>query len=229
MPLYLGNGIDIILYIIAAALVLLAQAKVQSAYQKYREVETIKGMTGAEVAQTILLQNGVNDVTVQRATGGSLSDHYDPRNKTVNLSADIYQGRSIAAVAVAAHEVGHAIQHNVGYGFLTFRNMIAPLASISSTLSFPILFLGLFTRVDAFFTIGLILFMGAAVFQLITLPVEFNASARALKILDTQGFLVADEVNDAKKMLTAAALTYVAGLANSIIQIIRILGMRNRR
>lgn len=229
MPIYYNNFLDVVLYLVAFGLVMLAQSMVQSAYRKYRQVGTIKGLTGAQVATQILASNGITDVRVQQAPAGTLNDHYDPRNKTVNLSSDIYSGSSIASVAVAAHEVGHAIQHNVGYSFLTFRNSLSPLVSIASTLSGPILILGLFTRIDFFFIIALVLFLVAAFFQLVTLPVEFDASARALKILSTDGYLVDAEYGDAKKMLRAAAFTYVAGLANSLIQIIRLLGYRNNR
>lgn len=230
MPLNfgIGNGLDLILYIIAAALVLVSQSRIQNAYAKYSQVISVNGLSGAEVAKRMLLENNITNVKVQQASGGTLSDHYDPRDLSVNLSESVYRDASIASIAVAAHEVGHAIQHHVGYRYLMVRHAIAPIASLASGLSFPILMLGLFTNINAFFTIGIVLFFAAALFQIVTLPVEFNASSRALKLLESEKILVPAEIGDAQKMLRAAAFTYVAGLGNTIIQIIRILGYRNR-
>ena len=228
MPVVTG-GWDMILYLVAMVLVSIAQSRVMSTYRKYSAVRTVEGMTGAEVARKILEANGIHDVQVKRLPGGTLNDHYDPRIKVANLSPDIYDGTSIASVSVAAHEIGHAIQHNVGYRFLAFRNNIAPIVSITSGLSLPILMIGLFSQIGIFFTIAVILFFSAAIFQLVTLPVEFDASARALKNIQTMGILTGPEINDSKTMLNAAAFTYVAALANTLLQIIRIMGYRNQR
>ena len=163
---------------------------------------------------------------------GSLTDHYDPRNKTVSLSQDVYGRTSVAAVCVAAHECGHAIQHNVNYAPLNMRSAIVPIANIGSSLSWPIFLLGLIMSIPALTTAGIVLFSLAVLFQLVTLPVEFNASSRALKMLESTGILGTDENAGARKVLTAAALTYVAALASSVLQLLRLVilaGGRRRR
>jgi len=223
------GGLDLLLYFGAAALVLFAQVRMQATYKKYSQVPSVKGMTGAEVAKKLLGANNINNVEVRAAQTGMLSDHYDPRNRTITLSPAVYRDSSIASVAVAAHETGHAIQHNVGYQFLIWRNAITPLASAASSLSFPILMMGMFTNISFLFTLGIILFFAAAIFQVVTLPVEFNASSRALKLLSSEGVLTSAEMGDARSMLRAAAFTYVAGLGSTLLQIIRLLGYRNNR
>ena len=165
---------------------------------------------------------GITDVQV-RAISGSLTDHYDPRNKTVNLSQDIYGQTSLAAVGVAAHECGHAIQHAVNYGPLEVRSALVPAANLGSNLSWPLFLIGLIAGIRPLTTAGIVLFSLAVLFQLVTLPVEFNASSRALKMLQSTGILGMDETKGARKVLTAAAMTYVAALAASILQLLRLL------
>lgn len=190
-------------------------------------------MTGAQAAERILHSAGIYDVTVQHVSG-SLTDHYNPAKKTLNLSDDVYGSASVAAVGVAAHECGHAIQHQNGYVPLTLRSAIVPVANIGSTLSWPLILIGLiFTGNTSSFLIslGIICFSFAVIFQLVTLPVEFNASSRALQILGQQGILSESELPYTRKVLKAAALTYVAGAAAGILQLLRLIllfGGRNR-
>jgi len=223
------SGLDLLLYIGAAALVLFAQVRIQAAYKKYRQVMNINGITGEEAAKRILTASNIHNVEVRLAQTGVLSDHYDPRDRTISLSSAVFRDSSIASVAVAAHEVGHAIQHNVGYKFLMWRTAITPLASIASSLSFPLLLLGIFMNIDFLFTLGIILFFAAAIFQLVTLPVELNASSRAIKLLASENILASSEMGDARAMLHAAAFTYIAALGSTVLQIIRLLGYRNNR
>ena len=207
-----------ILLIIGVLLSLAASAKLKSTFAYYRRVRSASGLTGEEAARRILMAAGITDVQV-RAISGSLTDHYDPRNKTVNLSQDIYGQTSLAAVGVAAHECGHAIQHAVNYGPLEVRSALVPAAS----LSWPLFLIGLIAGIRPLTTAGIVLFSLAVLFQLVTLPVEFNASSRALKMLQSTGILGMDETKGARKVLTAAAMTYVAALAASILQLLRLL------
>ncbi|MCF0111217.1 MAG: zinc metallopeptidase [Erysipelotrichaceae bacterium] len=224
---------DIILYFAAAAIVLVSQLWVKSAYAKYSEIPTERNYTGAQVARMILERNGLYDVKVQQVSG-SLSDHYNPKNRTVNLSAEVYNGTSVAAVSISSHECGHAIQHATQYAGIKARDAILPVAQISSTLGWTVLMIGLFMGVGSatggvLFTIGLVMLLVIVAFQVITLPVEFNASSRALRILDEYGIVDEDESSMAKSMLTAAALTYVASLASTVLNVVRILAATNRR
>ena len=215
-----------ILLIIGMLLSVAASAKLKSTFAKYRSVRNASGLTGEQAARRILQAAGITDVQV-RAVAGSLTDHYDPRTKTVNLSQDIFGQSSLAAVGVAAHECGHAIQ----YAPLEIRSAIVPLANFGSTLSWPLFFLGLIMSIRPLITAGIILFSLAVLFQLVTLPVEINASSRALRMLETTGILGREENTGARKVLTAAALTYVAALASSILQLLRLIilagGRRN--
>ena len=219
-----GYGLDptIILVLIGVALSLWAQGRVNSTFSRYSRVRSMTGMTGAEAARRLLNAQGIYDVTVQQIAG-ELTDHYDPRTKTVNLSQSVYGATSVAAIGVAAHECGHAIQHNVNYAPLNIRSAIVPVANIGSSLSWPIFLLGLILSIPALTTAGIVLFSLAVLFQLVTLPVEFNASSRALKMLESTGILSHEENAGAKKVLTAAALTYVAALASSILQLLRLI------
>ena len=174
------------------------------------------------IAMRMLQENGINDVSVTQVDG-HLTDHYNPATHTVNLSRDVYYGNSVAAAAVAAHECGHAIQHATNYVPLNLRSAIVPVANIGSTLSWPLFLAGLIFSIRPLLTVGIILFTFAVLFQLVTLPVEFNASSRALKMLGSSGMLGNDEVKGARKVLTAAALTYVAALASSILQLLRLI------
>ena len=219
-----------ILLIIGMLLSLAASAKLKSTFAKYRRIRSASGLTGAETAARILRAAGITDVQI-RAIPGSLTDHYDPRTKTVSLSQDIYGQTSLAAVGVAAHECGHAIQHAVHYTPLEMRSAIVPVANLGSSLSWPLFLIGLLAGIRPLTTAGIVLFSLAVLFQLVTLPVELNASSRALRMLEGTGILGVSEVKGARKVLTAAALTYVAALAASILQLLRLLilagGRRN--
>jgi Zn-dependent membrane protease YugP len=209
-----------------------AQWKVSSTYQKYSKVPAASGRTGREIAQAIMQRNGVTDVSVE-PVGGVLSDHYDPRTKMVRLSEQNYSERSIASIAVAAHEVGHVLQHHEGYVPLQFRTAIAPVAGFGSMLAFPLFFIGLFFRIPnlspILMDLGILFFTGAVLFQVVTLPVEFDASRRALVQLSSTGAVMPEEVAQAKKVLDAAALTYVAAAAMAALQLLRLILIRNSR
>lgn len=212
--------------ILAMVLSLIASSMVNSSYRKYSRVNTIENISGAEIARRILAVKGINDVSVVQSQGGQLSDHYDPRTKTVALSPKVYNDATIASVAVAAHEVGHAIQHNEAYAFIGLRNKILPVAIVSGKFAMLPIMIGLMGS-DQMFWIGIGLLGVTALFQLVTLPVEFNASTRAISIINEQGMLVESEKSGAKKMLTAAALTYVAALAATILNILRLIAVKN--
>lgn len=213
-----------ILVIVGAILSMAASARVNSTFSKYSKVRSMTGMTGAEAARRLLNSQGIYDVQV-RSVRGNLTDHYDPRTKTVNLSESVYDAVSVAAIGVAAHECGHAIQDNVGYVPLRFRGAIVPVANIGSQAAFPLIILGVIIggMGSPLVNIGLILFSLAVIFQLVTLPVELNASRRAVTLLDSVGILGGQEVNQVGKVLGAAALTYVAALAASVLQLLRLL------
>ena len=219
-----------ILLLPAIALALWAQAKVRSNYNKFSQVPSRAGLSGADVARRILASRGLSEVEV-RGVDGQLSDHYDPRNRSVNLSPAVYQGKSLAALAIAAHETGHAMQHGEEYFPLTVRSAIAPTVSIGSTLAFPLFFVGFLfaAKVGWLMDVGIWFFSAAVVFHLITLPVEFNASSRAMAILKDDGYLAQDEAVGAKKVLDAAAMTYVAAAAVSVMHLLRLLILRGAR
>ena len=230
-----GYGLDptMILVLIGVLLSLWAQGRVNSAFRKYGRVRSRTGMTGAEAARRLLNSQGIYDVTIEHISG-SLTDHYDPRAKVLRLSDSVYGSDSVAAVSVAAHECGHAMQDNEDYAPLRFRSALVPVANFGSQLSWPLILIGvIFGGLGSpLVQIGILMFTLAVLFQLVTLPVEFNASGRAIKLLDSQGILLAEEVNGTKKVLSAAALTYVAAAAASILQLLRLIilfGGRNRR
>jgi len=230
MPFFYGFDPTYFLVLIGVVLSLLASARVKSTYAKYSRERSLSGMTGAQAAQRILSMAGIYDVTVQHVAG-NLTDHYDPRNKTLNLSDSVYGSASVAAVGVAAHECGHAIQHDRGYAPLKLRSSLAPVASIGANISWPIILVGLLLGGSPLLIkIGILMFSLAVAFQLITLPVEFNASRRAINMLEETGVLYADELPKTRKVLNAAALTYVAAAASSILQLLRlVLLFGNRR
>jgi uncharacterized protein len=210
-----------------------AQHKVKSTYEKFSTVPAANGLTGREMAASIMNRNGVDDVRLE-AVGGVLSDHYDPGAKVVRLSADNYGGRSIAAIAVAAHEVGHVLQHHQRWFPLVLRSQLAPVAGFGSTLAMPLFIIGLFFGArlpfgNLLMDIGIVFFSAAVLFHLVTLPVEFDASNRALAQLTSSGSLMPQEVAGAKKVLDAAALTYVAAAAMAAVQLIRLVLLRNSR
>ncbi|MBR6643790.1 MAG: zinc metallopeptidase [Lachnospiraceae bacterium] len=223
MPFFYGFDSTYFLVLIGVILSLWASARVKSTYAKYSGERSLSGMTGAQAAQRILSMAGIYDVTVQHVAG-NLTDHYDPRNKTLNLSDAVYSNASVAAVGVAAHECGHAIQHDRGYAALKFRSALAPVASIGANISWPLILVGLlFGGSGTLIQLGIIMFSLAVAFQLVTLPVEFNASKRAMTMLEETGVLYADELPKTRKVLNAAALTYVAAAASSILQLLRLV------
>ena len=210
--------------IIPMLLVGWAQMRVRSAFKKYSRVPATAGISGAETARRILNEQGIYDVAVE-ATGGALSDHYDPRSKVVHLSSENFHGHSLAGLAVAAHEVGHAMQHAQGYLPLNFRHAILPVANLGSKFGWPLILAGTSFGAAGLRDIGSLFFAGAVLFQLVTLPVEFNASNRAMAIL-AQGYIAGDEVRPAKKVLNAAAMTYVAATATAVMQLVQLLLLR---
>lgn len=212
-----------ILVLIGAVISIIASARVNSTFRKYAKVRSMTGMTGAEAAQRLLNSADIHDVRIEHISG-NLTDHYDPRDKVLRLSDATYGSASVAAVGVAAHECGHAIQHKVGYSPLKIRSALVPVANIGSKLGIPLIILGvIFSYNYTMIQIGIWVFAIAILFQLVTLPVEFNASSRAVLLLDQQGILSGGEVNDCKKVLGAAALTYVAAAAASILQLLRLV------
>ena len=212
----------------ALLLALWAQSKVSSAYATYARVRAANGLTGAEVARQMLRLAGIDDVRVE-PIGGRLTDHYDPRSKVVRLSEGVYYGSTVAAQGIAAHEVGHAIQHATGYVWLGLRNAIIPATQFGSQLAFPLFFLGLILNLTSLVDLGILLFSLAVLFQVITLPVEFNASSRALAALAGGGYLRGEEVRGARAVLQAAALTYVAAMVMAVMQLLYLLALRGRR
>ena len=212
----------LVLVVPAILLGLWAQARVQSTYARYSQVRAVRGITADQVARRILDANGLRDVSIQRIAG-SLTDHYDPRERVVRLSETVYGSPSIAAIGVAAHEVGHAVQHATGYAPLKLRTAIVSVTNIGSTLSMPLILIGILLNSSRLALVGVALFGLVAVFQLVTLPVEFNASSRALATLDGMDILGREELGGARQVLTAAALTYVAALIQSLAQLLRLL------
>lgn len=217
-----------ILVIIGFLLATFASTGVQSAFGKYSKVKSSRSITGAEAARKILDDNGLYNIRVEHVAG-SLSDHYDPTANVIRLSDSTYASDSVAAIGVAAHEAGHAVQHAVGYAPIKFRNAIVPAVNICSRLSMPLFILGLILGAAGLANVGIALFAWALVFQLVTLPVEFNASRRALKILNTSAMLDEQELRGAKKVLSAAAMTYVAAALASALQLLRLVLLNNSR
>ncbi len=219
---YLPDRYYILLVIPAMLIALWAQMRVKSTFAKYSREGTHSGLTGAQAARRILDANGLTDVRIEPVRG-SLTDHYDPRDKVVRLSMDVYGCDTVAAVGVAAHETGHAIQHAVGYFPLQLRNAIIPITNIGSQLSIPLVFIGYFLGMQPLVSLGILLFSLVTVFQLITLPVEYNASRRALATLDEYGMVNDYEHEGVRKVLSAAALTYVAALIVSLANLLRLI------
>ncbi|MCR5671874.1 MAG: zinc metallopeptidase [Butyrivibrio sp.] len=225
-----GYGFDpmYILVIIMAILCMVASYRVNSVYKKYARIRSMSGMTGAMAAEEILRRNGVNDVAVCHVPG-NLTDHFDPRNRTVNLSDATYNSNSVAAIGVAAHECGHVMQHQNGYLPLKIRTSLVPAANLGSKAGIPIIILGMFLSMSPLITIGIWVFSLAVLFQVITLPVEFDASHRALVMLEEYGILGHEEVSDSRKVLSAAAMTYVASAASAVVQLLRLVLLNGRR
>lgn len=221
-----GTGFSLIL--VAMLMAFFAQIKIRSAYQKYNLMKVVSGKTGGDVAQDILRRAGLSDVTVEPLEG-VLSDHYDPRSKKVGLSRDVFYGSSVAALGVAAHETGHALQHHEHYAPLALRSSILPVASFGSSLAFPLFFIGLLVNNSLFMDLGIIFFAGAVIFQVITLPVEFNASQRAVALLNEGGYITRDEEGPVRDMLRAAGYTYLAATAVSLAHFLRLILLRGSR
>lgn len=211
-----------LLVIAGLLLSMLASSRVKSTFAQYSGMRSMSGMTGAMAAQKVLQNAGIFDVRIERVSG-NLTDHYDPRSKTLRLSDSTYGSNSVAAVCVAAHECGHAIQHQKSYGPLVLRSTLVPLANFGSTLSWPVFLLGLVLSIRPLLTVGIILFSLAVLFQLVTLPVEFNASSRAMHVLESTHILGDTELSAGRRVLNAAAMTYVASLAASVLQLLRLI------
>ncbi len=220
-----------ILLLPAIILALYAQFRVQSTYAKFQKVQNKRGISGADAARMILDRNGLRHVSIERI-GGNLSDHYDPRTNVVRLSAAVYDSATVSAVGIAAHEVGHAVQHNTGYTPIKIRNTILPVVQVSSHLAIPLILIGIFlSSFSVLIEVGIILYAAVVAFQLITLPVELNASARAREAVYELGCLDAEETKGAKRVLSAAALTYIAAAASALLQLLRLILLtgNNRR
>ena len=202
-----------------------AQMRVKSTFDRFSRVQARGGVTGAQVARMLLDRFGLSSVPVNHVQG-NLTDHYDPRDRTLSLSDAVYSSSSIAAIGVAAHEVGHAIQHSEGYAPLMFRNRVAPVVGLVSNMAIPLFFIGLLMRGQFLMNLGIVLFLGAVVFHLVTLPVEYNASSRAITILNGTGALAPDELNGARSVLNAAAWTYVAAALMAVLHLVRLLILR---
>lgn len=225
---YYGFDPTMIILIPTIILTLFAQSRVQRNFARYLRVPTKRRFTGAQVARNLLDQQGLKNVPIE-ISSGKLSDHYDPTKRVLRLSNEVFHGDSIASVSVAAHEVGHAIQHANGYMPLNLRNKVFPVARFGSSAAWIFIMLGLLIpSMGSFMDIGILLFGTAVLFQVITLPVEFNASNRALQLLDANGYIVEEEGRGAKKVLDAAALTYIAAMASGIAQLLRLILIRNR-
>ena len=217
------------IYVIPALIItILAQINVKSTFARYSKVRNSRGVTGQNAARQILDENGLYNVRIERISG-SLTDHFDPSANVVRLSESVHDSTSVAAIGVAAHEVGHAIQHSTGYVPIKIRAAIIPLTQIGSMLAFPLVIIGLSMASTFFVDIGILLFTAVVFFQLITLPVEFNASIRAMRVLDDRDILYGEELKGSRKVLTAAALTYVGALAVSLLQLLRLWSLKNNR
>lgn len=216
-----------LLALIGLVLTMIASSRVNAVFAKYNRVRCSRGMTGAEAAEKVLHIAGIYDVRIERVSG-KLTDHYDPKAKVLRLSDSTYASTSVAAVCVAAHECGHAVQDQVQYGPLVLRSTLVPAANFGSQLSWPIFFAGLVFSLQPLVTVGIVLFCLAVLFQLVTLPVELNASSRALHILQENALLSEQEMSGARKVLKAAAMTYVAALASSLLQLLRLLALARR-
>lgn len=231
--MYYSRGLDVdflmyILMIVMAVICMISSFRVKSVYRKYSKVLAGCGLTGAQAALEILRRNGIDDVIVQYI-GGDLTDNFDPRSKAVNLSEATYNSTSVAAISVAAHECGHVMQHQEGYLPLRIRSSILPMASFGSKAGVPLIVLGLFLSFSPLVTVGIWVFSLAVLFQLVTLPVEFDASRRALLTLENSGLLSFEEIDGGRKVLKAAAMTYVASAAAAAVQLMRFVLMNGRR
>lgn len=226
MPIYGFDYYYLVLVVPAFIFALIAQARVKSTFAKYSKQRSQRGITGQEAARRVLSHYGINDVAIEMVSG-SLTDHYDPRSNVIRLSQDVYSSTSISAIGVACHEAGHAAQHAQGYSPIKIRNAILPICNIGSTIGIPLAMIGLIFNNPSLVSIGLLFYAMVAVFQFATLPVEFNASRRAIQVIDETGILGSDEAYGAKRVLTAAAMTYIAALAVSIANLMRLILITN--
>lgn len=228
--MFYGLYFDYTYLIIIPAIIfaMYAQAKVSSTFKKYQSVNNRRGLTGQEVARQILDDNGLFTVAVERVAG-NLTDHFDPKSNFVRLSESVYSSTSVSAIGVAAHEVGHAVQHATGYAPIKIRNAILPVSQFGSALAMPIVLIGLIFTLQPLITVGIFLFAAVTLFQAVTLPVEFNASSRALQTLESHNILEEDELQKSRKVLKAAAMTYVAALLSSLLSLLRLIILSNRR
>lgn len=216
------------LLLLSIAFSLIAQGLVQLYFKKYSKVLNSRGITGADAARAILDRNGLSNVRIERVSG-TLTDHYDPTANVIRLSDGVYDSSTVAAVGVAAHEAGHAVQYGVGYAPIKLRSAIIPVTQIGAKLTTPLVLLGIMFSLNSLIDLGIIVFCAVVIFQAVTLPVEFNASGRALTILRDSYILEGDELDGARKVLIAAALTYVAALVSALISLLRLLALRSRR
>lgn len=226
---FIEDNYYIVFVVIPLIASLIIQAKMKMTYRKYERVASSRGMTGYMAAEMVLRQHRITSVAIE-GVQGRLTDHFDPRTNIIRLSPQVYSGTSIAAISIACHEAGHAVQHSENYTPIKLRNAILPITNIGSSLSFPLILLGLFFSMDPLLLLGIIFFSFVVIFHLVTLPVEFNASSRALEAIDAYEMLSPDESKAAKKVLSAAALTYLAAFAVSLAQLLRLMLLfRGRR
>ena len=228
MPFFYYDSYYLILVIPALLIATFAQMKVQSTFKKYADVMSRQNKTAAEVTRQILNQNDLHNVAIERISG-NLTDHYDPKSNVIRLSDSVHDSTSVASIGVAAHEAGHAVQHATGYMPIKLRNTVFPIANIGSSLAFPLILLGIVLSFEPLISIGILLFSALVLFQLVTLPVEFNASRRAIRTLESNCILEDEELSSAKKVLSAAAMTYVAAALVSAMQLLRLILLSNNR
>jgi Zn-dependent membrane protease YugP len=226
---YYGYYYDPTMLILIPALIIAmwAQFNIKSTFNKYSKIYSSMGYRGKDVARIILDAHGLFDIPIEMVRG-KLTDHYDPEKKVVRLSQEVYEGTSLASIGVAAHEIGHAIQHKENYGPIRLRTALVPIASLGSNASWMLFFMGIIFSIKPLITAGIVLFAAVVLFQVVTLPVEFNASNRAIAVLQSKGILVGDEINGARKVLNAAALTYVAAVITALAQLARLILLSRR-
>ncbi|MCR4925130.1 MAG: zinc metallopeptidase [Clostridiales bacterium] len=228
MPFFYVDRYYIIFVLPALIFAIIAQISVKSNFKKYSKISNSKGLTGADAAMNVLRQYGIFDVRIERVAG-KLTDHFDPKNKVIRLSQEVYDSSSVAAIGVACHEAGHAAQYAQGYSPIKIRNFIIPVCNVGSYAGIPLAIIGIIFSSHFLFVVGLLLYALVALFQFVTLPVEFDASHRAIKAIEEGNMLYDEEIIGAKKVLKAAALTYVAALATSLANILRLIALANRR
>ncbi|MCK5737561.1 zinc metallopeptidase [bacterium] len=228
--MYVGmfSGIQMLIILISTVITIWAQAKIKSTYRRYSKIRNVNGVTGAAAAHGLMRTRNLTGVSIEKVAG-QLTDHYDPRSQTLRLSDGVYQSDSIAAVAIAAHEVGHVMQHQQGYSPLKIRNSMVPVAGLGSKLAWPLVIFGLIFQFQPLIQWGIYMFAAVVLFQVVTLPVEINASRRALAALESGGYLQTDEMPGARKVLTSAALTYIAAAAVALLNLFRLLLLSRNR